>query len=71
MDEYALEDVVKFGKFKGLTIYEILQTDVTWITWAIENIDGFELDTIANSIYLEYLDEYRSTGTKKNFKSKQ
>lgn len=35
--------VLRFGRYKGLTIGEVLKDDPAYLVWAAENVDGFDL----------------------------
>ncbi len=43
----SLSDKIKFGKYKGYSIEDILADDPSYLEWAIDEIDWFELDDIA------------------------
>jgi hypothetical protein len=45
--EFSLSDKLTFGKYKGYTIEEILEDDPSYLEWAIDEIEWFELDYIA------------------------
>lgn len=44
MSIYNLKSNMNFGKYSGLTIKEILSRDPSYLIWAFENIEWFELD---------------------------
>jgi len=47
------DDELDFGKWKGATIEKIMEEEVSYITWCIE--EGiFELDQDAEKLYDEY-----------------
>lgn len=35
--------VFTFGKHKGKTVKEVMETDPSYLLWADENVDGFKL----------------------------
>jgi len=39
-----LEDEVKFGKHRGATFRELVNTDPQYLNWALENIDWLEVE---------------------------
>ena len=41
---YGLNDVLDFGKHKGKTLQEVINTDWKWVEWAVDNSDRFYLD---------------------------
>jgi hypothetical protein len=49
---YDLDTVIDFGKrFRGKTIDHILDTDPTYIRWALENVEHFSLSEDAQLFY--------------------
>ena len=50
-----LKDNMPFGKYKGKTIEYIIDTDVSYMSWIIENVKTFKLTKEAlKKFYLEY-----------------
>lgn len=47
----GLNDTMPFGKHKGKTIQELINTEVDYIRWLLENSDSFELDEDADAAY--------------------
>lgn len=47
---YNLDDTILFGKYKDETILDIIETDIQYITYLIENHE-FELDSEAYNYY--------------------
>lgn len=47
MKPFKLNDKITFGKHKGLTIKEIIEDDPSYLEWALDEVDGFELDDAA------------------------
>lgn len=45
-----LDDTFRFGKYKDRYLWEVMDLDVDYITWAIENLD-LQLD---NEAFIEY-----------------
>ena len=39
------------GKYKGLTIAEVINRDPNYVAWALKNIGHFELDEEAKALY--------------------
>lgn len=50
MTRYQLEhtkginEVFKFGKYKGQTILQVLDKNAGYIVWCIQNVKGFQID---------------------------
>ncbi len=44
---FGLEDELPFGKHQGSTVQEVVDTDVDWLIWAIDNIKDFCLTSDA------------------------
>lgn len=51
----SLYDRFDFGKHRGETVQEVIDTDSSYIDWCIEEVDGFELTDVAYD-YLEDTD---------------
>ena len=49
--KYGLDTELKFGKYAGMEIWEVLNTDWTYIKWCLENINDFQLDNEAFESY--------------------
>jgi len=43
----SVSNLISFGKHKGKTYNWVYKNDVSWITWAFENIRGFKEKAIA------------------------
>lgn len=41
---HKMDSVLRFGKYTGSSIEEVLEADYEWIQRAIDNIDDFEVD---------------------------
>lgn len=44
---FTLIDKLTFGKHKGATIEEVIDDDPSYLEWAIDEIEWFELDEAA------------------------
>lgn len=60
----TFEDVLTFGKHKGLTIEDVFNEDPQWLEWAMENVEGFDFcqedkDKIYDAAYEAQQDFYR------------
>ncbi len=53
MTIYSLKAPLNFGKYKGDTVQEIINNDPDYLAWAIDEIEGFELDEEAE-LKMEY-----------------
>ena len=53
MKERTILDVMPFGRHKGKLIGTVIKEDPEYISWAVNNVDGFVLDDQA----VEYLEE--------------
>ncbi len=42
-DIYGLQDKIPFGKFKGITIKEIVESNSSYLDWALKNVQNFKL----------------------------
>ncbi|MCM1219655.1 MAG: hypothetical protein NC548_34680 [Lachnospiraceae bacterium] len=38
------DDKFTFGKFKGKTVLEVIETDPRYVAWAIKNVEWFDID---------------------------
>ena len=39
--QYTLNDHLTFGKYRGMTIQDVLQEDADYIEWCKNKVDGF------------------------------
>lgn len=39
-----VNDVLKFGKYKGRTVLEVIDENPSYIVWCIRNVKGFVID---------------------------
>ena len=46
---FKLDTKLDFGKYKGLTVEEIIKKDPEYLGWAEDTIDWFELDSEAEA----------------------
>lgn len=53
---YSLEDTVLFGKYKGETIHDIIDHDIGYVDYLIEE-QMFELDNKAYEYYESKIDQ--------------
>lgn len=51
--EYNLDDEIQFGRHKGATIRELADTEISYVKWALDNVDRFELSEEAYEYCLE------------------
>ncbi len=49
MRQWALADRLNFGNYTGATISEVIADDPSYLEWARDEIDGFELDEEAQA----------------------
>lgn len=48
---YDLDSLLKFGKYKGKVLEDVLNDDPEYLAWCLENIEWFEVDeTLADEI---------------------
>ena len=50
-DLLSLEDAMFLGKYKGLSISELISRDPNYVCWALKNIGKFKLDDEAEAMY--------------------
>ncbi len=46
--------IMTFGKHKGKTVKEVMETDASYLLWADENVQGFELSNYLRDKAEEY-----------------
>lgn len=56
---YTLSDRLPFGKHKGKTIDKLIASDMSYLTWCLDKVEGFELDARAQEKYENELDKSR------------
>lgn len=52
---YGLEDLLLFGKYKGLSIREVIDRDINYISWCLDNIPTFNLSMDAECAYNSFV----------------
>ena len=52
---YGFNDELRFGKYKGKLVSEVLKEDPSYIRWALDNIPSFAV-TLAVETHLDQLD---------------
>jgi hypothetical protein len=51
---YGFKSILRFGKYKGKTIEEVLDIDPSYLDWAVGYISGFVLeDEVQRKLELE------------------
>ena len=48
---YSLSDEMNFGRYKGFTVKEVIDTDRQYIKWCIKTVEWFELTNDALNYY--------------------
>ena len=43
LNRYGLSDIIPFGRYKGKSVKEVLELRPSWLVWAHEEIDTFNL----------------------------
>ena len=51
---YKMNTELNFGKYKNLTIYEVLDLDPDYLEWALDTIDWFEVDEEVEKVLQSY-----------------
>lgn len=41
---YDLDTKLRFGKYKGYTVEDVLEKDPEYLLWLLENVEHFEVD---------------------------
>jgi len=44
MNSYQITEIINFGKFKGKTLQEIFEVELSYVQWCILNLDHFYID---------------------------
>ena len=52
---YNFNDELRFGKYKGKLVSEVLKEDPSYIRWALDNVSHFAV-SLEVEIYLDQLD---------------
>ena len=42
----TLSTVLTFGQYKGETVQDVMKHDASYLIWAVENIDQFDIDVV-------------------------
>lgn len=58
---YKLSDKLGFGKYKGLSIKDVINEDCTYIKWCVDNVADFELDVQASDYHEEAMEAHMET----------
>jgi uncharacterized protein (DUF3820 family) len=56
---FDLDEEMPFGKYRGKLLADILNDNIDYITWLLENIKNFHLSEHAEAVYLTLLDPRR------------
>lgn len=54
--KHSLDDKMQFGKYKGLTIQEVIEDHLHYMEWLLDEVENFELDDEAMKFYEEDLE---------------
>lgn len=54
--EHGPDDVLAFGKYKGLTVLDVAKINASYLVWAVKNIGTFELTPEARTLGQKHLD---------------
>ena len=46
----TLSTVLTFGQYKGETIQDVMKHDASYLIWAVENIDWFDIDVVVMEV---------------------
>lgn len=60
-----MDTILPFGKHKGLTVKQVLAKSPSYIRWAIQNVENFELSSEDEDIVFEQSaieDDHESIG---------
>jgi hypothetical protein len=41
---YDLDTPLQFGKYRGTTVEDVLDSDPAYLLWCLENVERFEVD---------------------------
>ena len=62
----GIHDTFTFGKHKGKTLLEVLESDAQYIVWCIRNIENFTIDSQLKEELLKQYDSYMSGARQKH-----
>ena len=51
LKEHYLSEPLRFGKYEGESLASVINKDVDYITWCLENINDFALATTSKTFY--------------------
>lgn len=51
---YGLKDVLSFGKYRGQQVCDVIDLDINYITWCLDNIPTFKLSKDAEEAYNKF-----------------
>lgn len=57
-NQLSLTDLLTFGKWRGASLKEVIEEDITYVEWALDEVSFFELDDRASEFYDETIDRY-------------
>lgn len=66
---YELSDILTFGKYKDMSIENVIVFDSQYITWCLDNVEGFNLDEQAMKYYKNILFERQTQKTIQHYKN--
>ena len=55
---YTLLSIMKFGKYKGNTLQDVIDDDPRYVQWCINELEWFKVDQEAKMYLQEALSEY-------------
>lgn len=50
---YGLEDKLRFGKYSGFTLEELIRSDSKYVWWLVNVSDTFDVDQFAFELLME------------------
>jgi hypothetical protein len=50
-----LKNHFTFGKYRGTTIAEVIEDDISYVGWCLKNVKDFKLDKKASKFYEDRL----------------
>lgn len=48
---HSLDSTMKFGKYRGISVRNVIEQDAEYIAWALKNARNFELDKEAQEYF--------------------
>ncbi|GAF75104.1 unnamed protein product, partial [marine sediment metagenome] len=61
---YGLLDQIQFGKYEAWTLEEVIEEQIEYISWCINNVDDFKLDGEARLCYGSELNRIQDNADK-------